>query len=78
MLSSNLAHASSDLSKGIICTKETYNCPSYKGKYQSKRLKDCKAVKKVWNECKRDVHRLDSDNDGWPCEKDCKRGDFKK
>ncbi|MFT6068946.1 MAG: hypothetical protein ACJAT2_003775 [Bacteriovoracaceae bacterium] len=78
LLLPTLAFPTADLSKGIICTKETYNCPSYTGKYQGKRLKNCKAVLRVWKKCKRDVHGLDSDNDGWPCEKNCSKDLFQK
>ena len=55
----------------IVCSKEAYNCPSYKGKYQHKRLKNCKDVQKVWNTCDGDPHRLDGDRDNLPCEEDC-------
>jgi hypothetical protein len=57
--------------KKIVCSKEAYNCPSYKGKKAWKRLKSCADVKIVWQACKSDVHGLDKDNDGKPCEKDC-------
>lgn len=56
----------------INCSHEAYNCPSYTGKYQSKRLKNCDEVRIVWDTCKDDVHDLDRDNDGKPCEKDCR------
>jgi len=58
--------------KKIICSSEAYNCPSYKGKYQYKRLRSCKEVQLVWKACgKEDPHDLDRDSDGWPCERDC-------
>jgi hypothetical protein len=55
----------------LNCSREAYNCPSYKGKYQHKTLKNCDDVKLVWSICERDVHDLDRDNDGHPCERDC-------
>jgi hypothetical protein len=55
----------------VVCDKEAYNCPSYKGPYQNKRLKSCKDVMLVWKTCKSDVHDLDRDGDGKPCEEDC-------
>lgn len=55
----------------IICDHEAYNCPSYRGKYQNKRLKNCEDVRLVWDTCKTDVHGLDQDGDGKPCEHDC-------
>lgn len=55
----------------IICDKEAYNCPDYKGPYQNKRLKSCADVQLVWKTCKTDIHDLDRDHDGIPCEKDC-------
>ena len=57
--------------KPIICNREAYNCPSYKGKYQSKRLRTCKDVKTVFNYCEGDPHGLDRDSDGIPCEEKC-------
>ena len=56
--------------KPIECRVEAYNCPSYRGPYQEKRLKSCKDVKTVWEYCKTDVHDLDRDGDG-PCDNDC-------
>ncbi len=56
--------------KPIICSREAYNCPSYDGPLQNKRLKNCDDVKLVWEKCKKDVHGLDEDMDGIPCEKD--------
>lgn len=57
--------------KPVECKKEAYNCPSYKGKKVWKRLNNCDEVRIVWNTCSGDVHGLDRDNDGKPCEKDC-------
>ena len=33
----------------IVCDYDAYNCPSYSGKYPSRRLKSCKDVKRVWD-----------------------------
>lgn len=65
--------AESKLSDGrdIVCNREAYNCPSYNGKYQHKRLKNCKDVQRVWKFCDGDPHGLDRDHDKLPCEKDC-------
>ena len=67
----DLVNTSQFQSNQIICNRETYNCPSYGGKYQEKRLNNCKEVSEVWNKCGSDIHRLDGDDDGRPCEKDC-------
>ena len=56
--------------KEIICTKEAYNCPSYKGPNAYKRLAGCEEVRMVWKTCKIDIHDLDRDKDGSPCEED--------
>lgn len=58
-------------SKPIICDHEEYNCPSAKGNKPWKRLKNCTEVKMVWETCQKDVHGLDRDKDGIPCEEDC-------
>lgn len=55
----------------IICSREAYNCPSAKKGPKHKRLSGCEDVRRVWLACKRDVHRLDGDRMGKPCELDC-------
>jgi hypothetical protein len=57
--------------KLLDCNNEVYNCPSYNGKYVNKRLKSCIDVETVWKNCKSDIHDLDRDKDGKPCDKDC-------
>lgn len=71
--------AFSKLNKNNIeCSREAYNCPSYKGQYQEKRLLSCEEVKLVWNKCgSSDPHGLDGDNDNKPCEKKCRDYNFK-
>ncbi len=54
----------------VNCKFNTYNCPS-RNKKDKKRLRNCKDVKKVWNSCKYDIHLLDRDKDGIPCEESC-------
>lgn len=54
--------------KPIVCNREAYNCTAYDGPYLEKRLNSCADVKTVWVTCKGDVHGLDGDNDGHPCE----------
>jgi len=46
----------------IDCSSDTYNC----GDFNS-----CSEVLEVFNSCNSDIHRLDRDNDGIPCESLC-------
>lgn len=45
-----------------VCSSNVYNC----GDFSS-----CLEVMEVFNTCSYDVHRLDGDNDGIPCESLC-------
>jgi hypothetical protein len=72
---SSLADVTFNNDREIECSKEMYNCPSYKGKKQPKRLRSCDDVKKVWSKCGvSDPHGLDRDRDRIPCEKLCNKG----
>lgn len=60
----------------VLCDSERYNCPSpsYK-RNPKKKLRNCADVKLVFQTCQneqgRDVHDLDRDGDGHPCDRDC-------
>ena len=46
----------------IICDSDTYNCDDFTS---------CEDVMEVFNECDSDIHKLDNDGDGVPCEALC-------
>lgn len=52
----------------IVCNHDVYNCPSSS---DPSRSLNCREVSEVWNACGPDIHRLDGNNDGRPCESDC-------
>lgn len=70
---SSLENTSLANGKPIVCDRDAYNCPAYSGPYQKKRLESCEDVHRVWRACGTDVHGLDDDGDGYPCEKECGR-----
>jgi len=48
---------------GINCTANTYNCGDFTV---------CEEVIDIFDACPTDVHKLDKDGDGIPCERLCK------
>jgi len=46
----------------IVCSYNAYNCDDFS---------TCSEVMKVFNTCRNDIHYLDGDDDGIPCESLC-------
>tara|TARA_Y100000310_G_scaffold289466_1_gene315869 strand:- start:3498 stop:3788 length:291 start_codon:yes stop_codon:yes gene_type:complete len=58
----NVQEESSSLDSGIICGYNAYNCGDFSR---------CSEVMEVFNACSYDIHYLDGDEDGIPCESLC-------
>lgn len=53
----------------LKCVEDIYSCPTIiDGKHHGL---NCGEIDKIFKQCETDVHRLDADGDGIPCEELC-------